>query len=506
MFIARRTRLVIALSALVAVLAACSSEIGDLLDPSEAQSSVTVRVEGPGAISIAGEDTDCTDSCQVEVAAGTQLELEAVPEAGAEFSGWSGACSGDGSCVLDVDSDMNVEASFAPIDSAAAGDDGEDGSSGDDGTAGDDTTGDDAQGDSGDSGSGDDGTGAEGPGEDGHYVLAIDTVGTGSGVVVVPADEFVCQYLCEMQKNPGDIVEMEAVPEEGSFFVRWTGACEPEGTEPLCDVTMDKDEQVSAEFRPEDRPLTLEIDPVPVGGTISGAGIDCGDDSAECASAHSSGDTVELQASASPHFEFVGWAGGCADSTGPTCSLTVDGDERVSASFDASEELFELTIEVDGSGGGSIIFPDGEVCDIYETCDQRFPVGEEVTMTAAPDSGSYISKWDYEGCDDFAGTCTIRMDRDIRIEPFLHVKDLEFILRVEPPVGGTITSGDITCGDSGDDCRADYQREDTSQLQAVPSEGYDFAAWGGDCSSNTTPVCNLEFFDHKDVSASFRPE
>ncbi|MGA8849027.1 MAG: fibronectin type III domain-containing protein [Dehalococcoidia bacterium] len=53
--------------------------------------------------------------------AGTVVTLAATPDTGSTFAGWSGACSGTGSCVVTMDWDKSVTATFAPISSPLNG-------------------------------------------------------------------------------------------------------------------------------------------------------------------------------------------------------------------------------------------------------------------------------------------------------------------------------------------------------------------------------------------------
>jgi hypothetical protein len=72
--------------------------------------ALTINVSGPGMVKATG--TGCRASCRSVFPAGTSLHLEAEPDAGAQFSGWSGACSGSGSCDLVLSRDVTLDAMF----------------------------------------------------------------------------------------------------------------------------------------------------------------------------------------------------------------------------------------------------------------------------------------------------------------------------------------------------------------------------------------------------------
>jgi hypothetical protein len=50
--------------------------------------------------------------CSAPFASGTSVTLTATPDPGSRLTGWSGACTGAGSCVLDMNSDKQVTATF----------------------------------------------------------------------------------------------------------------------------------------------------------------------------------------------------------------------------------------------------------------------------------------------------------------------------------------------------------------------------------------------------------
>ena len=71
---------------------------------------------GTGAVnSVNRGGIACGTDCRHRYADGVSVELSAVPQQGWQFSGWRGACSGDGSCVVRMDADKRVSATFTPV-------------------------------------------------------------------------------------------------------------------------------------------------------------------------------------------------------------------------------------------------------------------------------------------------------------------------------------------------------------------------------------------------------
>src|SRR5439155_1203018 len=104
------------LSTVIAVaLAACKGT------ESPRQFTLTVQGAGTGTgtVTSAPAGINCTiragttsGTCRASYISGTLVTLAATPVAGGDFSGWSGACTGTGSCVLDMTADRAVTATF----------------------------------------------------------------------------------------------------------------------------------------------------------------------------------------------------------------------------------------------------------------------------------------------------------------------------------------------------------------------------------------------------------
>jgi hypothetical protein len=84
------------------------------------QTSITVRpvnitatIVGNGTVSPSVAGNSCGANCYSGYAKGTFVTMTATPSAGSTFTGWSGACSGTGPCVLTASGSMAVTANFS---------------------------------------------------------------------------------------------------------------------------------------------------------------------------------------------------------------------------------------------------------------------------------------------------------------------------------------------------------------------------------------------------------
>jgi len=87
-----------------------------VIDASAAPTSYTLSVllagSGGGTITSNPAGINCETSCSLSFATGTDLMLTASPASGSEFSGWSGACTGIGSCNVTMNAAKLVKAAF----------------------------------------------------------------------------------------------------------------------------------------------------------------------------------------------------------------------------------------------------------------------------------------------------------------------------------------------------------------------------------------------------------
>lgn len=157
------------------------------------------------------------------------------------------------------------------------------------------------------------------------YTLTATQVGAGT---VSTSDGLInCGGDCSEIYGNNQVVTLSAIPNAGSTFTGWAGACS--NTTGDCVVTMDADKTATANYT---APFSLTVSKVGGGAgavTSSDGGINCG---ADCAENYASNTVVTLTATAETGSKFALWTGACSGSL-KTCSVTMDAVKSVTAKF-----------------------------------------------------------------------------------------------------------------------------------------------------------------------------
>jgi len=74
--------------------------------------TVTKAGAGSGTVTSTPAGVNCGSTCSASFASGSSVTLSAAPAAGSTFGGWSGACTGTGSCILSMTAARAVTATF----------------------------------------------------------------------------------------------------------------------------------------------------------------------------------------------------------------------------------------------------------------------------------------------------------------------------------------------------------------------------------------------------------
>lgn len=205
------------------------------------------------------------------------------------------------------------------------------------------------------------------------FGLTVNVVGDGTvtsepaGIDVGPDGSDAADFAA------GTDVVLTATANAGSSFTGWSGACEG-AVGNTCTVTMDAAKTATAEFA-VDQPQG----PFTVSATVDGngsvtsdpIGIDCPGD---CTEEFEAGTSVTFTATPDVDNNFAGWGGDCAGATGDTCTLTVNSDTTVAATFVAQGESITSTYAVAQSSDDAEEFLD----DVSTS----FPAGSVQTQSS----------------------------------------------------------------------------------------------------------------------------
>jgi glucuronoarabinoxylan endo-1,4-beta-xylanase len=74
--------------------------------------TLTVTKGGTGSGTVAGGAINCGSTCSASLASGTTVTLTATAATGSTFAGWSGPCTGTGTCIVTATTNLSVTATF----------------------------------------------------------------------------------------------------------------------------------------------------------------------------------------------------------------------------------------------------------------------------------------------------------------------------------------------------------------------------------------------------------
>jgi hypothetical protein len=161
---------------------------------------------GSGNVTSSPAGVDCGTTCSGTFNSGTSVTLTPTPASGSTFGGWSGACTGTGSCTVSMTAAKSVTATFNLQ----------------------------------------------------TFTLTATKSGTGSGTITSSPAGINCGSTCSANYTVGTSVTLTATAGSGSTFAGWSGACTGTGA---CVVTVDAAKSVGAGFNatPPSAPGGLSI-------------------------------------------------------------------------------------------------------------------------------------------------------------------------------------------------------------------------------------------------------
>ncbi len=259
----------------------------DGVPPEEQELSVEKTGTGSGKVTSSPTGIDCGSTCSTEVEEETKVTLTATAGGSSTFAKWSG-CDAEPSateCEVTMSEERKVTAEFEPP-----------------------------------------------PGEE-ELKTVIEP--PGSGIVTSSPAGIECPAglngSCSAKFGTGVEILLKAKANNGFEFIGWSG-CDSEPSFAECEVAMDEDKEVVAEFDVVHPLLSVTISGNGSGEiTSEPPGIEC---PSECSAKFELSDDVILTAKEDPGSGFIGWTGCDAEPSPTQCEVAMSaGGEEVTASF-----------------------------------------------------------------------------------------------------------------------------------------------------------------------------
>ncbi|MCS7232190.1 MAG: InlB B-repeat-containing protein [Elusimicrobiota bacterium] len=217
-------------------------------------------------------------------------------------------------------------------------------------------------------------------------------------ILVDPADGgYVTKTPNRLYYASGENVTIEAVPNEGFAFEGWSGNLT--GNQNPTTITITGNLRITANFSRSRYILNITIYPPNTGIVNKNPNY----------SWYYPNTEVELQAVPLGGYRFVGWSGDVESSTSPI-RIIMNSDKNIIATFEKkpSEEMYMVTIGYQPSSASSLW--------VSKTPDKPlYAYGEEVTLTAEPESGWRFVRWSIDNVTSTQNPITITVTKNVQV-------------------------------------------------------------------------------------------
>lgn len=150
-------------------------------------------------------------------------------------------------------------------------------------------------------------------------------------------------------------------------------------------------------------------------------GIEC---LLDCEQPYLAGTSVSLSVIPQPGFRFLSWTGDCSGSG--SCTVTMNGDRNVGATFEPAVTTFPVEVQIEGNGIGMVTSTPAGI-DCPGDCSESFDDGETVTLDAIAGASSEFLGWSADCASSGTGACQLTIDQAYRAIAIFGDGDLLFL-------------------------------------------------------------------------------
>ena len=434
---------------------------------------LSLTVQGPGTVAIADNSKNsqvtCAGACQVSFTNGASATLSATPSPGATFTGWSGACTGTGTCSLTMNSGLSVTATFTnplpvltsllPVSTPAGG---------------------------------------------AAFLLTVNGSSfDGNSVVRWNGSSRTTTYLNSSQLQAAimsadisvagsvPVTVFSPTPGGGASGTQTFTVTAAAGTITLTQSSLTFSSQTTGTTSTAQAVALQNTGTAALNApTIAISGTNAGDfgQSSNCQSSLGVGNSCSIAVTFTPTA-----AGTRTATLTVTDSNASNSPQTVALSGTGAIATYALTVAT--SGSGTVTSTDGDI-NCGSACNYSYASGTSVTLNASAASGWTFSGW--SGACSGTGSCVVAMTQaQSATATFVQIT---YALTVSTSGSGTVTStdGDISCGSS---CNHSYTSGTSVTLNASAASGWTFSGWSGACSG--TGSCAITMTQAQSATATF---